>query len=290
MSAVPPTAPTSQQLQPLSGSPPVHIAPKFGAKVLVIGGTGAGKTHALKTLRAKGVKVFCLFTENGMTVLQDTDPEWVDWHYVPAAPASLEGQINMAKQINLMSRAQIAAYQDPFRAKHIQFIEVLQSMANLKGDRTGKTYGPVDNLDQNWAFALDSLSGTAIMSMGLVGGDKPIFDQGEWGMAMGRIEKQLHHLCFNIPCHVIVNSHEEREPDDILGGTKIMVSVPGKKLAPKVPRFFDDVLYAYRKDKSWAWSTNYPQVADLKSRHLGIFEAGVPDHGLIIDAWKKRQD
>jgi hypothetical protein len=133
------------------------------------------------------------------------------------------------------------------------------------------------------------MSGSAIMSMELVGGDKPMFDQGEWGIAMGRIEKQVQHLCFNIGCHVAVNAHEEREPDDIIGGTKIMVSTLGKKLAPKIPRFFDDVIYAYRKDKLYQWSTNYPQVADLKSRHLGIFDSRNQDYAAIIEAWKLRQ-
>lgn len=273
---------------PGSGSIPIHVPPQFGAKILTFGATGAGKTHALRTLRTAGIKLFVLFSENGMTSLQDTDPEWVDWHYVPPAPSDLTSMINMARQINTLDRKQLANYQDPYRAKHNQMVEVLQCMANLKGDRTGKTYGPVDQLGQDWCFALDSISGVSIMSMELVGGDKPMFDQGEWGIAMGRIEKMIHHLCFNIPCHVIVNGHEERETDEIAGGTKIMVSVPGKKLAPKVPRFFDDVFYAFRKDKQYNWSTNYPQVADLKSRHLGIFESLPQDYNAVITARNKQ--
>lgn len=261
----------------------------MGAKVLVIGGTGNGKTFALRTLRALGIRVFIIFTENGMNTLRDTDPEWVDWHYIPPASPDLASAINMAKQINQLDRKQLANYQDPFRSKHNQFVEVLQTLAMLKGDRTGKTYGMADKLDPGWCLALDSLSGSSLMSMELVGGDKPIFDQGEWGIAMGRVEKQVQLLCFTVPCHVVVNAHEERETDEISGSTKIMVSVPGKKLAPKIPRFFDDVLYAYRKDKSWLWSTNYPGVADLKSRHLGIFDSLPQDFKPLIEAWKKGQ-
>lgn len=273
----------------MSSTPPVHKPPEFGVKILTFGGTGQGKTHALRTLAAKKIKLFVLFTENGMASLQDTDPEWVDWHYIPPLPPNLQSSINMAQQINRLDRKQLAAYQDPFRSQNNQFVEVLQTLANLKGDRTGKIYGPADKLGQDWCVALDSLSGIGIMSMKLVGGDKPIFDQGEWGIAMGRVESIVTLLNFSCPCHVIVNAHEEREPNEITGGQDIMVSVPGKKLAPKVPRYFDDVFYAYRKSNNWLWSTDYPGVADLKSRHLGVFQSKPQDYGPVIDAWRQHQ-
>lgn len=285
MSALPNTAAPSA-----GAAPPLHTPPKMGAKVLVIGGTGQGKTYSLRTLRAAGIRCFVIFTENGMNTLRDTDPEWVDWHYIPPSMPDLGAAINMARQINTLDRKQLANYQDPFRSQHNQYIEVLQTLASLKGDRTGKTYGMADKLGQDWCIATDSLSGSAIMSMELVGGDKPIFDQGEWGIAMGRVEKQVQITCFSLKCHAIVNAHEEREVDEISGSTKIMVSVPGRKLAPKIPRFFDDVLYAYRKDQEWLWSTNYPGVADLKSRHLGIFNSMKQDYGPLIAAWKKGQE
>lgn len=271
----------------MSSAPPVHKPPVFGAKILIIGGTGNGKTHALRTLKNAGIKTFVVFTENGMRSLADTDPEWVDWHYIPPIAPDLNQRIKTAQAIATMDRKQLANYQDPFRSRHQQYVEVLQCLANLKGDRTGKVYGPADKLDQGWCVALDSLSGTALMSMDLVGGDKPMFDQGEWGLAMGQVERLVQTFCFSIPAHVVVNAHEEREDDPITGGSKIMVSVPGRKLAPKVPRFFDDVFYAIRSGTSWRWSTDYPQVLDLKSRHLGVFRSREQDFAPVIESWKK---
>lgn len=259
----------------------------FGSKTLVFGATGSGKTTALSTFKAMGLKVFAVFTENGMKALEHTDQEWVEWQYIAPALPNLDAMINMARQINVLDRKQLANYNDPFRSKHQQFVNVLSALANLKSDRTGKTYGKADALGDDWVLALDSLSGTSIMSMELVGGDKPIFDQGEWGMAMQRIEKMIQLLCFSLPCHVVVNAHEARETDEISQSTKIMVDVPGKKLAPKVPRFFDNVFYSFRKDRQWLWSTNYPQVADLKSRHLGIFDAMPQDFKSIIEVDRK---
>jgi hypothetical protein len=266
---------------------PFHSEERFGFKVLTFGGTGNGKTHSLQTLRKAGIKCLVIFTENGMSTLRGTDPEWVDWMYIPASKPNLQAGISMAKKINQLDRKQLAQYQDPYRSLHQQYIKVLEAMSNFKGERTGKVYGPIEKLDQTCCVVLDSLSGSSIMAMELVVGDVPMIDPGEWGIGMGRIEKMIQLLCLGVPCHVIVNAHEEREPDEITQSTKIMVSAPGKKLAPKIPRFFDDVLYAYRKSTQWLWSTDYPNVADLKSRHLGIFAAAPQDYGPIVEAWKK---
>lgn len=271
----------------MSSAPPIYVPPTYGAKVLVIAGTGMGKTHALRTLKEAKVKTFVIFSENGMRSLADTDPEWVDWHYVAAVKPEVNQLIATAKAINTMDRKQLANFTDAYKSKHVQYIEILQTLANLKGDRTGKTYGKAEALGPDFCIALDSLSGLSLMSMELVGGDKPMFDQGEWGIAMGRVEKLVQTLCMSIPCHVVVNAHEEREDDPISGGSKIMVSVPGKKLAPKVPRFFDDVFYGMRQGTNWFWSTDYPQVMDLKSRHLGIFKSLPQDFSQVIRSWQK---
>lgn len=293
-SAPPPIQPVSVLKAPATpvatpGAPPVHEAPILGVKTLVFGGTGNGKTHSLRTLKDAGIKLFVIFTENGMEALEGTDPEWVDWHYIPAAKPDMQAMINMAKQINTLDRKQLAAYQDPFRSRHQQLVEVYQTLANLKGDRTGKVLGPVEKLSPEYCVAIDSLSGLGVMAKGLVGGDKPVYDQGEWGMAMDRLEKTITMLCMACPCHIVLNAHEERETDEISGSTKIMVSAPGRKLAPKIPFYFDNVFYAFRKDKNWNWSTNYPGVADLKSRSLGIFDSAPQHYGPVMEAWRKKR-
>lgn len=266
---------------------PIPPTTPHGAKILLMGGTGTGKTHSLRTLVNAGLEVFILFSENGMASLRDTDPEKVHWHYIPPAPTDLNALITMSKNLNLMTQQQLANLTDPNKRQHMQYVEMLQTMANFKCDRTGKTYGAVDSWGTDRVFVMDSLSGVAIASMGLVAGDKPLRSQAEWGMGMGRVEVMMQHLCFSIPCHVVVTSHIEREQDETTGGSFIMASVPGKKLAPKLPRFFDDVIYCYRKGHEWAWTTNNPSVADLKSRHLGIFEARAQDFVPLLSEWRK---
>lgn len=266
-----------------------NLPPRLGPKILVLGGTGNGKTTALKTLlRAPGVKeVFVLFTENGMAAVADTPADRFHWQYIPATMPNMRSQKIVSEAILNMDRKQLASYQDPSRMQYKQFVQVFAALEGLKCDRTGKTFGSVEGLGHDVVFVLDSLTGISIMAKQMVGGIKPVFDQGEWGMAMERIQYMIQNLCMSVRCPVIVNAHEEREEDQITQGTKIMVSALGRKLAPKLPLFFDDVIYAYRNQDKWLWSTNYPGVADLKSRHLGIFHARDQDYIPVFQKWQQ---
>lgn len=263
-------------------APPKPVG--YGAKVLVLGDTGDGKTHSIRTLVSAGLEVFVLFTENGMASLRDTDPEQVHWKYIPPKQSDLQSLINMSRNINQLSYKQIAALQDANRNKYTQFVDTLVAMSNFTCDRTGKSYGSVDSWGRDKVFVLDSISGTAINALTLITGDAPMRDPGEIGIAMGRIETLIQHLCFSTKCHVVCIGHVEREEDQLAGGgaTAIKIAVPGKKLAPKIPWFFDDVLYARRVSKNWTWTTDYPGVIGLKSRHLGVQAVLPQDFGPII--------
>jgi hypothetical protein len=50
-------------------------------------------------------------------------------------------------------------------------------------------------------------------------------------------------------------SHIEREIDEVLGGSKVMASTLGRKLAPKLPRYFSDVILAEKTGAKFSWST-----------------------------------
>ena len=53
----------------------------------------------------------------------------------------------------------------------------------------------------------------------------------------------------------MVNGHMEREKDEISGSITLMCSTLGQKLAPKVPRFFDEVIQASFDGKEFFWKT-----------------------------------
>jgi hypothetical protein len=122
-------------------------------------------------------------------------------------------------------------------------------------------------------------------------GYKPAAHQGEWGVAMNFIESVLNKLLADRQYIFVLTSHIEREVSELTGSSQTMVSTLGRKLAPKLPRYFSEVVYAKRiLDKGTAkflWSTVEMQM-DLKNRSLPISSEIVPSFVPIIDAYRRR--
>lgn len=257
-----------------------------GFKTLLIGATGAGKTFSIKTLAEAGLEVFIIFTENGMSTLRDTDPERVHWHYVRPVIWDLDAATDMARKINTLSFQQLTAMTDSNKTKYNQMLDVYSTLANFKCDRTGKVFGPVDKFGLDKVVVLDSASGLNLMSFQLVNGGKSTSSPGEYQIAMDRIEKFYNMLCLALRTNLVITGHLEREVDEVTGGQRIMVSTLGKKLAPKLGRYFDDVVVAYREDKNFFWSTTYPN-ADTKCRLLPLDNKLQPSFAPIVKAMAK---
>lgn len=259
-----------------------------GPKILLIGGTGTGKTHALRTLLDAGLEVFGIFTEPGMEVLSDTDPARLHWHYIPPASTPWEQMLDSARKINTMSLKTIAGMEDINKRQHTEFLDLLSSLSNFKDDRTGEVFGPVDSFDTSRALFIDSLSGLNIMAMNLVTGTKPVKSMADWGMAMDNLERLITKLTVDLSCTVVVTAHLERETDEITGGVTLMASTLGKKLAPRLPRFFSDVIHAKREGDKFLWSTATFNT-DLKARNVAISESIQPSFVPLLSTWKNRQ-
>jgi hypothetical protein len=104
---------------------------------------------------------------------------------------------------------------------------------------------------------------------------------------MQLVENLSSKLCTDTRCHHVLIGHTERETDEVMGGSKIMAATLGKKLAPKLPRFFSDVVMAEKVGVKYTWSTA-AIGADLKARNLPTAEGLAPDFGPIIENWKKQ--
>lgn len=259
--------------QPQLASQIVPYEPKWplgdwGFKLMLLGDTGGGKTYSIKTLVDAGLEVFVLFTENGMATLRNTDPQKLHWHYVKPAPFDLAAAKNLADSMSKMQFQQLTQLVDSNKFKFNQFVDVLAAMSNFYCQRTKQYYGPVDKWGTDRVFVIDSLSGLSLMAMYLIIGGKPGTHEGEWGMAMGQIEKIVNAMCLALPTNFVLMSHLEREQSAIDLTPRLMASTLGKKLAPKLPRYFDEVVVTYREIDKWWWSTTYPN-ADCKSRVLG---------------------
>lgn len=265
-----------------------------GVNVLIEGPTGTGKTYCLGTLADAGLELFCLFTESGLETLLGywTDrglevPPNVHWHILPRAPGNFELLAKSAETINQYTQESLHKMQDPNRAKHNQFVGLLRSLANFPDDRTGKTFGSVDEWGPDRVLAIDSLTGINPIALSLVVGGKPVKSQSDWGIAQDQIEKLVRQLTDGCKCHFVLTAHVEREIDQVFGGIKVTVSTLGRALAPKIPPMFSDVILSYREGSKFFWSTANPQ-ADLKARNLPIADGLPQDFRPIIEKWKSR--
>ena len=65
-----------------------------------------------------------------------------------------------------------------------------------------------------------------------------------------------------------------------------MASTLGRKLAPKIPRFFSDVIHVKRIGNKFEWATDTLNC-DLKARNVKIAGSLPPSFVPIMTQWKK---
>lgn len=258
-----------------------------GINVMLCGTTGTGKTHSIRTLVEAGLEVFVLFTEPGMEVLADIPSDKLHWKYVAPSAPDFADMIASAEKINSLSFKALADLPDINKRKYTEFVSVLTCLSDFKCDRTGQSYGSVDSWGPDRALVVDSLTGLSIMAMNLVAGSKPVKSMADWGVAIDNLERLITKLCVDTKCHFVLTAHLERETDEVTGGTSLMASTLGRKLAPKLPRFFSDVIHVKRNADKFVWSTATSNV-DLKARNLPIREDLPPSFVSLIQNWKAK--
>lgn len=259
-----------------------------GPKVLLVGGPGSGKTYCIRTLLDAGVKkVAVVFTEPGMETLGDIPADKLAWHYIRPATASWDTMISQSKKINQLSFDALTKLSDMDKRQYTQFIDLYTCLSNFIDDRTGEVLGPVDSWGTDHALVIDSLSGVNLMAMKLVTGGKPVKSQADWQVAMDNVEQLLTKLTTDVHCTMVMTAHQEREMDELTGGSTIMVSTLGRKLAPRVPRFFSDCIHVKRDADRFTWSTATSN-ADLKTRSLKIADNLPPSFVPLLQSWQSR--
>ena len=259
--------------------PPKSSLP--GVKEMLIGPTGSGKTVSIATWLEAGIKPYAIFTEPSFEVLGDAKfgncLSKIDWDYIPPANTEFSDILASAKLINQLTMKGLSNLDDIGKSKHQEFMKLV-SMLNEK---------QVDKFGTDRVLVLDSLSGLNIMAMNLVVGSKPVKSMADWGIAMDNEERLIQKLCTGLRCHFMLTAHAEMERDEVSGQTFIMAGTLGRKLAPKLPRFFSDAIYAKREGSNFTWST-VEMGADLKARNLpyqaGLKASFVP----VIETWKSR--
>lgn len=268
--------------------------------VLLMGAPGAGKTDSLATLIEAGLEVFVIMTEpGGVESLLDSCTRRklpIDkLHWTSVLPATG----NWSALESMVTEISNKGYEDLQKIKsgvgksetRAPAMKLLKALANFEDERTSTAFGDMSKWGNDRVLVLDSLSGLSLIAMACTIGFKPSAHQGEWGVAMNFVEQILLKLSSDRNCFFVLTAHVEKEGDEITGTSKIMASTLGRKLSPKIPRFFSEVVYAKRtianNIPSFLWSTVDP-MADLKNRSLPMSSTLPPTFLPIVNAYRAR--
>lgn len=273
------------------------INPQYpGFNVLLMGPSGTGKTYAISTLVDTGLEVFGIFLEPGLETLMgvyaDSDkpiPDNLHWHYLQPKTQGFDQLKNTASMIGKFDLSGLGKMKDMKRDQNNQMIDLYTLLNDFVDQRTGKKYGPIDNFTNGCVVVIDSLSALIKMCFDMQVGTKPVRDVSDWGIVQQVLMSFIHKLTSGCNCHVVIIAHVEREIDQILGGNKITVSVPGKAIAATILQPFSDVILAVRENATFVWDTANSQ-ADVKTRNLPIAAKIPADFEAIYQKWKKRAE
>ena len=263
---------------------------------LMLGPPGSGKTTSIVTYLAAGLEVFVLITDPGgeealidAAIQHNLPLEKLHWHYIPSGAVDWSVAKQVMQSINTQSYESLGKMKNGIN-KHsfTQMLDVMDALADFPCDRTGEKYGPVDSWGADRVIVIDSMTGINKMSKRLTVGGKPNLHQGEWGVAMEAEELFLDILISNTRCCVCCIAHIEKELDEVQGRTVLMASFLGKKLAPKIPGMFSDVVLAVKDGATFRWSTTFANV-DLKARTLPLSDSITPSFVQVVEGWRKRE-
>jgi len=267
-----------------------------GPKVLLLGLEGTGKTDSIRTLVESGLKVFVVFSEPGMEVLQDasrgrkvyTCAEGLHWRYHPVASPSFADLANSADLLNKFSFEALSNMAPANREKFRAYWEVMNTMSNLICERCGGKFGPADHLPYDqWAVVNDSFTSISRAALYLHIGTKPGVHKGEYGICMFNLEGYINKFVGDMPCMGVMLAHVDKEPNEVTGGMENMVATLGQKLAPKIPRPFSDVLLAKRDGDKFTWSS-IESGFRLKTRNFAFSGAIPPTFVPLVQKWKEK--
>lgn len=266
-----------------------------GLNILLFGASGTGKTYSLTTLPETGKEVFCLFLEPGLETLigayADAGkpiPPNLHWHYIQPRTQGFGALQKTADAIGKFDLSGLAKMKDMQRGQNNPVLDLYTVLNDFSDQRTGKKFGPVDSWGNDRVLVIDSLSALTRMLFEMVIGTKPVKDMADWGIVQQALMSLLHKLTSGCQSHFILIAHVEREQDLITGGTKLMLSAPGKAITAQIPQPFSDVIYTTRENASFFWDTANSQ-ADVKTRNLPIASKLPADFRPIFEKWENRK-
>lgn len=209
------------------------------------------------------------------------------WAYRPPGTVPWADLIRASKLINTLTYQQLCKLDDINKRQFDQFISFLTLNNNFKCEHCNKEFGDVDSWGTDRVLVWDSLSGLSYMAKTQMVGSKPVMDQGDYGVAMDNLESVIRKAVYSTRCHFVLVSHLEPERNEVTGTSDLMASTLGRKLAPKLPQLFNDVIITHRTVDKFTWSVIDPGTQAV-ARHLPFRADLVPSFVPVVEAWKAR--
>lgn len=263
-------------------------SPISAPKVLLMGVGGNGKTYSLRTLVDFGIKP-CIISLDpvGLAVVGDVPSPKLAWHVVKPPASSWTDMIKKTKDRASLMFEGLAQEKDFTKSNQTRFIQVLESLAEFKDDRTGEVLGMVDTWGTDKAIVIDHLTELGQASKEWAVGQKLVLAQGEWQVAQNNAINLIRNLVTVCRCWVIVLAHIDRETDLVLQTSRITVHALGRAMAPQLPPLFSDVVLAARDGDQFRWSTAEPGT-DTKTQNLAINAKLPASFSSIVEKWRSR--
>lgn len=272
----------------MSAVPQPARSPLSAPRILLEGEGGSGKTFSLRTLVEAGVTPFVVALDiAGLESVGDTPCPKLHWHAIRAKNKTWTSMVAEATRMAPMGFEGLAKSADPRKAEQKRFLDTMGAFAKFTCDRCGVDFGEIDSWPTGRAIVVDHFTELCQAAKEWTVGEKLVLHEGEWQAAQNITENLIRQLTTVPRCWVVVIAHIDRETDFVQGGSKVTVHALGKKLAPKLPPMFSDVILAGRQLKEFTWATAAPDTA-LKSRNLPIETKLAPSFGPIVAKWVSR--
>lgn len=263
--------------------------------IMILGDIGSGKTSSIISALKAGLEVFVFVTENtGVESLIDAckrekvDISRLHWKRCVGTPQSWDVMLKQAKMTNSMGVAEIQKQDSGLeRFSYPAFIDLIMACKDFVCDRDKQHYGDVMTWGDDRLLVLDSQSGLNEIISTHVCGHRITMTQPEFGVVQNHIYNLINTFC-SLNCFFALTGHIESEIDEIAGTSRFMVSTVGKKLAPKLPRVFSEVVLAKAvENNKYQWTTVDPKVATkVRALPRGVIPA---DFAILVKAYHERK-
>lgn len=274
--------------------------PRPGFSAMICGISGTGKSHCQRTIydckitgSDRTLESFSIITDRHSLAVVQQEPR-AHYVYIPPMHADWSVLRESFRLTNSMTYEGLSSLKAGIKKEKCdQLIQVVDALNNFKCEHCGNNFGDVCTWNTDRVLIFDHLTGISEMSRQLTVGLRPTMHEGEWGVAMQNIFNFLTPVIRNCVCHFALMAHIEMERDEITGIVYQMASTLGKKLAPKLPNEFSDVIRADKQGNEWFWSTihnamavkgsNIPPSQKLKPSFVELYNGWLQKGGVVVE-------